>query len=376
MKKLLIMAPLFYPQKKGGGPTVSVMNLVKCIKDKFELYVISNNYENGESSPLDGVDSGWNSYDFGKVYYFDYGQNTIKNIYKLICEIKPDVIYQNSFFSYRTALATLFYNKYHDVKAIVAPRGELCKNAYALKTLKKSIYFNGTKLLGLHRKLYIHATGDDELDSIKQFIKKEDKYFYNISNITMVDSDEFIPIQKEPGNLRVVFVARIHRIKNLLKVIENLKFAKGNVVFDIYGPIEDEEYWDECKKQIKELPLNIKASYCGQLNQEEVSKKIKEYHIFYMPSSSENHGHSIVEALMSYRPVIISNNTPWKNLDYYECGYSLHLDDNKGFLDAVQTYIDMDITSFEKQCKKAREYIVNELNVDKVKEKYILMLNE
>ena len=40
-KRLLIMASLFYPQKKGGGPPISIKNLVDSIYDKFEIYIIS-----------------------------------------------------------------------------------------------------------------------------------------------------------------------------------------------------------------------------------------------------------------------------------------------------------------------------------------------
>ena len=40
-KRLLIMASLFYPQKNGGGPPVSIKNLVDSIYDEFDIYIIS-----------------------------------------------------------------------------------------------------------------------------------------------------------------------------------------------------------------------------------------------------------------------------------------------------------------------------------------------
>ena len=70
MRKLLIMASLFYPQKNGGGPPVSIMNVVQAIKGKFDIYIISHNHEVGDTKPLPGVNDGWNDFEFGKVYYF------------------------------------------------------------------------------------------------------------------------------------------------------------------------------------------------------------------------------------------------------------------------------------------------------------------
>ena len=37
MKKLLIMASLFWPQKNSGGPPISILNLVQSLKDRFDI---------------------------------------------------------------------------------------------------------------------------------------------------------------------------------------------------------------------------------------------------------------------------------------------------------------------------------------------------
>lgn len=52
MKKLLIMASLFWPQKR-RGPPVSIMNLVLSIKDDFDIYIISKNHELNDDKPLE-----------------------------------------------------------------------------------------------------------------------------------------------------------------------------------------------------------------------------------------------------------------------------------------------------------------------------------
>ena len=43
---------------------------------------------------------------------------------------------------------------------------------------------------------------------------------------------------------------------------------------------------------------------------------------------------TIVECLLSYRPCLISNNTPWNDLNFYNAGYALPLE-------AVHTYVNV-----------------------------------
>jgi glycosyltransferase involved in cell wall biosynthesis len=42
--------------------------------------------------------------------------------------------------------------------------------------------------------------------------------------------------------------------------------------------------------------------------------------IFVFPSHSENFGNVVLEALMSYTPVIASKYTPWSEIREYDCG--------------------------------------------------------
>jgi glycosyltransferase involved in cell wall biosynthesis len=50
---------------------------------------------------------------------------------------------------------------------------------------------------------------------------------------------------------------------------------------------------------------------------------MKKYHLFFMPSGSECFGHVILEALTVGLPVLISDNTPWKNLTERKAGWDI-----------------------------------------------------
>ena len=111
MKKLLIMASLFWPQKNSGGPPISIMNLVQSVKDRFDIYIISKNHEINDDKPLEGILPGWNRFEFGKAFYTSKDKHTFKIITRLIGEVEPDVIYQNSFFSIDDLLPVLAYKR-------------------------------------------------------------------------------------------------------------------------------------------------------------------------------------------------------------------------------------------------------------------------
>ena len=84
MKKLLIMASLFWPQKNSGGPPISILNLVNSIKDSFDIYIISKNHEINDDKPLEGISSGWNQFEFGKAIYLSREEHTLKRVRKMI----------------------------------------------------------------------------------------------------------------------------------------------------------------------------------------------------------------------------------------------------------------------------------------------------
>ena len=70
---------------------------------------------------------------------------------------------------------------------------------------------------------------------------------------------------KETGELKLFYLSRIAKVKNLhyaLDVLSKIK-TEGRITYDIYGSLEDKTYWKECETIIKKLPSNIKVNYKG-----------------------------------------------------------------------------------------------------------------
>lgn len=78
----------------------------------------------------------------------------------------------------------------------------------------------------------------------------------------------------------MVYIARIHPTKNLLNAIKYLNNLNGEIHYDIYGPIEDIEYWQLCQNEIEKLQSNIKVNYMGYIDHDKVADVISKYHVF------------------------------------------------------------------------------------------------
>lgn len=141
---------------------------------------------------------------------------------------------------------------------------------------------------------------------------------------------------KATDKLKLVFISRVSPKKNLLYALESLKDVKASVSYDIYGPLEDADYWQQCLNVIAELPENVEVAHKGELTPDQVVPTLSQYDMFFMPTQGENYGHVIAEALCAGLPVLISDQTPWRDLEAQGIGWDLPLDDKAAFVKAIE----------------------------------------
>jgi glycosyltransferase involved in cell wall biosynthesis len=164
------------------------------------------------------------------------------------------------------------------------------------------------------------------------------------------------PIQKESGSLKLVTISLITAKKGHLTLLETLKALEDqiSVEYHIYGPVKDPDYWQACQQQIALLKPSIKVVYHGNIHPTEVTATLQQYHFFVLPSKGENFGHAIYEAFNAGRPVIISNQTPWKKLQQQQAGWDVDLQDRKALSEALKRAYQMNQTEYEAWCRGAR----------------------
>ena len=102
-------------------------------------------------------------------------------------------------------------------------------------------------------------------------------------------------------------------------------FPLSALNFSLYGSIYSQPYWADCQNIIRSLPGWINVSYLGPLDSEEVPEKLSQAHFLFMPTRGENYGHVILESLSAGCPVIISDQTPWRNLHEKGIGWNIQI---------------------------------------------------
>lgn len=367
--KLCILSHCFYPSKNRGGPTVSITNMVKALASKFEISVVTYGKDKGCDSFYNEVVLGKNHLFGADVYYLT--QNTIKAFETQIKAIQPDIIYVSSLFSYQYSIPAILYAKRNkNVRLIMAPRGELMPEALKRRRFVKKLFLFCTRLLTPGR-VDFHATSDDEMGAIKRIFKKN--AIWKIRNLPSSLSANKLKDGKKPGKASIVMVGRVHPIKNIHYALEILQSVKGEIAVDVYGPLENEEYLAKCKSLASKLDSNITVNFKGTVNHEDIGKILEKYDIFLSPTKSENFGHSIVEALISGTPVVISNNTPWHELEKHCAGFDISLDSPDLFINAINFFVDMDAADYELWSQGATTYISKFASIEEDQSKYVEM---
>ena len=309
MTKIFITIPWFLPAFRAGGPVQSIANLVKEYEDvEYFIFCGDTDLNGGE---LENITTGeWVRYnDHTRVWYS--GPDKISDsMVKQVEEIKPDILYIIGMFSWHFNMVPLLFCK--APKKILSTRGMLHPGALSQKKWKKKIYLEIFKLLEYHHKVHFHATDEEENKYISKYFGEAATIFTAGNFPNKIDA---LPVaEKEPGNLKLVSIALISPMKNILMVLTAMAKCNYHIEYNIYGPVKDTNYWELCKEKIKTLPGNIRVNYHKEIVPQKVKEVLMNAHVFILPSKSENFGHAIYEALSAGRPVITSNNTPWNNL--------------------------------------------------------------
>lgn len=366
--KILIIMTGFFPGQKFGGPPVSVDNFCTLLSEE-DYYIVTRNHDMGESMPYQNINEGWNKRDNCNVLYLSDKDYKYNRFIQIVDEIKPDIIYLQGLFQ-NCIIPCLILAKKKNIPVMLAPRGELCSGAFK-KKYKKVPYIMFLKLFSLLDKIHFQSTSDEETEGIMKYLGIEKDRIHFMTNIPSIPKDRNISVNKVEGKANLIFISRIVPKKNLLSALNYLSEVKGNLNFDIYGSLEDEMYWKECEKKIKELPSNIHVEYKGLISHGQVHETLKKYDAFLFPTLSENFGHVIAEALMVGCPVIISDQTPWTDVNDIDGGWSLPLNDSKNFVDAIQSIVDAN-ESVEREYKdNIIQYINGKMNLSEMKDNYV-----
>jgi len=356
-KHILIFIDWYLPGYKAGGPIRSCANFVDQLKDTFDFSIVSRDTDFGERMPYPAIKAdAWIQTENGvRIFYLSHDNLKVKSIRHLL-KGNYDALYLNSLFSFYFTLVPLWYKK-RIKKCVLAPRGMFGPGALAIKPLKKSIFLSGSKIAGLFSDVKWQASSDLEAQDIRKYMG-QNVPIEIAPNLPPCKKIIFTEHQKKKNHLKLFFLSRITPIKNLLLAMEYLEKidSRYTVSLDIFGPIEDKTYADLCLRKADLINQNKQATlvnFRGPVENKNLDSVLSNYDCLLLPTANENFGHSILESLALGCPVIISDQTPWRNLREKKIGWDIPLSRPDEFVKAIETLAGMDEKEFNELSLKA-----------------------
>ena len=137
-------------------------------------------------------------------------------------------------------------------------------------------------------------------------------------------------------------------------------FKPEEISLDVYGPIEEEPYWDTCKEIIEKHQLTV--NHKGALYPDQITEHLQQYHFFILPTQHENFGHVVVEALVSGCGVILSDQTPWRELESKGIGWDIPLADRTKWHQTLKECIEMTNTQYAELRNACYKFVENTID--------------
>jgi glycosyltransferase involved in cell wall biosynthesis len=372
-KKVLVMADWFAPGYKAGGPIRSCVNFTEHLKHQLDIYVFTTDRDFNEASPYKGiVQDKWVQYDPEiKIFYASPSWLSFNNIRKTIRDVNPAIVYLNSMYSRFFSFYPLLLKRMGSISAkfILSPRGMLRGSALQFKSSKKRFFLKFFRMAGLQKDLTFHCTDATEVNDVKTNFG--DVPTILLSNLPNFQRPLMLPSGKKRDQLRILFVGRIHPIKNVDFLLRAIQPLTGAIELMIIASVEDKQYWKNCEMLINEFPSNIKVNFKGEVPNEAIKEILVTEDIFALPTQGENFGHAIFEALSAGRPVVISDQTPWRGLSQWKAGWDIALSDPGKFTEVLRRFACMDQEELNEWCVGAWQFAKNYIEHGDIKKKYL-----
>ncbi len=124
LKKILVLCDYYLPGYKSGGGMRTIVNMVEGFRGEYEFFIITRDHD----GKLDRRQyktvkiNQWNAVKNSQVLYLSKDSINISKLREIIADIKPDIIYSNSYFATLTfyLLVLKKLNIIKNIKVIIA----------------------------------------------------------------------------------------------------------------------------------------------------------------------------------------------------------------------------------------------------------------
>ena len=372
--RICLVSSSFYPATFYGGPISATWDLSKKLAENgHEIYVSTTN-ANGDVKLSVECNHFLEKENHVFVKYYNE-QITNKFSFSFLFGIwsdikKSDIVYIQYLFHYSVFFSLLFC-VIQKKKIVICPRG-----SFSAFTLNNKLPF--IKLLWLNffikplvNKIVWQASSYlEEIDILNKFPGADVKIindgidYESFQNSIILSRNELLNkfIGNTFNNVSSIFfsMGRLHKIKGFDVLIDafNLFLEKDKFAKLIIAG-GDNGVGVQLKNQIKKLNLSSSVFLIGAINFEDKKLLLNNCDYFALASEFESFGIVIAEALSCGKPVVISNKTPWKDIQINNCGI-LADNEKNSFYDAFSEIINekYDSSLIKNYVKKNYDWVV------------------
>lgn len=337
---VLVFVGHYLPGFKAGGILRSVSNMVAHLQSDFRFRIVTRDRDLADEIRYPHINAcEWQQVDGAEVLYLPPERETLEDLRRIVCEVPHDLLYLNSFFEPLTVKVLLNRSlcRIPRKPVVLSPRGEFAWASLRLKYPKKLLFMILARIGRLYQPCTWHASSKFEADDIVRVMKIPRARVRLALDLPTLGKEVGSQVKAPPreGELRVVFLSRISPEKNLDFALRVLAAVRVKVAFDVIGPTENAAYWRHCEALIPNLPSNITVRALGSIKPDLVMSTLASYDLLLLPSGGENYGHVIAEALTVGTPVLVSTNTPWRDLEARGLGWDISLDAPDAFIRVI-----------------------------------------
>ena len=288
-----------------------------------------------------------------------------------LLSFKPDLVHIHGIWrmeNYVAARSAMHAN----IPIMYSLRGAAKRWAMEQKRLKKKIAWKIYQERDLKYASVLHATAEREADDLRQLgLTQPIALIPNGIERFMpgdVLEDNSQTARELRSNRTILFMSRVHPGKGVDMLIDAWSSVRRpGWRCHVVGP-GDDAYKSEMKERAKARGVGDDFAFFDMAIGDEKWRRYREAEIFILPTSSENFGMVVAEALSAGVPVITTKGAPWRALQEQRCGWWVSVETN-AVATAMQEAMDLSDAERREMGERGRRFVEAHYAWSKVAEK-------
>jgi glycosyltransferase involved in cell wall biosynthesis len=319
--KILIVTPWFHPNYERGGTATATTNFAKGLAAAGAKVTVltTSNYGNGmyrRSEPfmqnvtVRVVDPTLKRLPRSEAFSIRFAKAFIKIAHEY------DIVWVHGVRNLYTLVATIL-RKVGTIKhLLITPHGSYTENWN--KRLGNK--FRKRVINSVLERAYVKTADTVHYLSTKE---AEDCIFRNIVGSSIIipnglfDGEEERTFKHTSRPLKAIIAVRIHPQKNLENLLPAIANFSDEIVLDLYGPVDDQDYFKELK-----LEQYSNVHYYGFIANQELTEKLYDYDFGILVSIVEGISIFMLEGLQKGLPFIVSKGVGnYTEINSFQAGF-------------------------------------------------------